>query len=141
MSSTDEFAKRLNEFLAAEHSAGCILILDPNDRFQILIGTSTDILIAKLEEFTGSIIIIARSIQDGSLLAGSHNICDVHGLDLDSFTNLLRRHLGPISLGKATENQLIQVVQSVACLARAILQLSSFLNNSAMQVSQLLDLH
>jgi tetratricopeptide (TPR) repeat protein len=133
---------RLEDFLKADHRVSCLLVLDPNDRFKHFLDTTfTETVIAKLEEFKGTVIVLARSIQDGSLLAGPRDICELHGLEADASISLLRERLGPRSLGKAAEDQLDQVVRSMACSPRAILQLSSFLNNSGMQVSQLLDLY
>jgi hypothetical protein len=100
-----------------------------------------DPMVKRLEKFEGTVVVLARSIQDGSLLAGPRDICEVHGLEVDSSIALLREYLGPISLGKATEDQLIQVVRSMACSPRGIIQLSNFLNNSGMQVYELLDLY
>lgn len=137
----EDSSVRLNDLLESGKGPDCVLILDPGDQFNHFIGSSEDPLIAKLEEFKGSIIILARSIQDGSLLAGHHDICELHGLEVDASIHLLREYLGPRSLGKATEDQLIQVARSMAYSPRAIMQLASFLNNSGMLVSQLLDLY
>lgn len=131
----------LDDFLNTDYDAGCLLVLDPGDQFKPLLGSFADPLIVKLEEFRGSIIVLARNIQEGSLLAGPRDICELHKLEEDAAIIMLRDRLGPRSLGKAAEDQVSQVVRSMACLPRAIIQLSSFLNNSGMQVNQLLDLY
>ena len=112
--------------------------MDPENRFKLLLGSSTDPLLMKLEDFKGTILILARSTQDGSPIAGPRDICELHKLEEEAAIALLRERLSQRSIGGAQEDQISPVVRSVACLPRAIIQLSSLLSNSGMQVTQLL---
>lgn len=125
----------VEEFLKADHGAECLLVLDSGDKSKLLLESFT--LFETLGGFQGSTIILARSIQDGSLIAGPRDICELHKLEEEASILLLRSRLG----SKATEAQLAQVIRSMAGLPRALIQLANFLNNSGMQVSQLLDLY
>jgi len=131
----------VDEVLKAGYGADHLLVLDAGANISRLLDVSDECLIERLRDFAGSNIVLARSFQDGMLVSGPHNICELHRLDDQALILLLRRQLGPKSFANATEAQLISAIRSMACSPRAIIRIASFLNNSGMQVSQLLKLY
>jgi hypothetical protein len=133
----------LDKWLVLYHDLPHLIVVDSGDAFEILLESMPggDHLIDKLRNFSGSIILLARSLQDGGLLGGPRHICAMHGLEEEASINLLRENLGVQAYGIATDNQLHEAVSLLSYVPRAILQVSSLINNAGMQLSQFLDLY
>ena len=133
----------LDEWFTLNRDSSCLVVVDPGDEFEILLESMPggDCLIDKLRRFNGSIILLARTLQDGGLLASPRNICALHGLEEEASVKLLRDSLGLQAYGMATDNQLREAVSFLSHVPRAIIQVSSLINNAGIQLSQFLDLY
>jgi hypothetical protein len=130
--------QRLNEFISTDHDISAVLIVDASKQ---LADSPLIRRVEKLRDFSGTIIFLARSFQTGCLLADPREIYELHRLEEEASIALLRQSLSRQSLGFAREEQIREVVQTVACLPRAIIQAASLMNNTRMQVSQFLEMY
>lgn len=129
---------RLDEFINSDHTVSSLLIVDASKQ---LADSPLIRRVEKLQDFCGTIIFLARSFQTGCLLADPREIYELHKLEEEASVVLLRQSLCRESLGSAREEQLREVVQAVACLPRAIIQVASLMNNTRMQVHQFLEMY
>jgi tetratricopeptide (TPR) repeat protein len=140
---TSACGEQLDEWLKSDHSPDSLLVVDPGAAFESLTKVIPDYgrLIDKLRNFEGTIILLARSAQNGSQLAALQDVFELGDLELQASINLLRNRLGPHAQSTSNESLLHEVVTMMACLPRAITQVADLINNTGMTVSQFLDLY
>src|SRR6266536_2444337 len=108
--STANPSASLEEYLKADHKPDSLLVVDPGEDFVILQHEIPDFgtLIDKLRGFAGTIILLARSVQNGRLLAAPRDVYELGDLEIDASINLLRTNLGNPTYATTPESQLTE---------------------------------
>ncbi|TVY35492.1 Nephrocystin [Lachnellula occidentalis] len=132
---------QLDEWLDQARGVNCLLVVDAGDKFEDLLQTSVESgrVIDKLRLFAGTVIVLSRSWQHGSLLAGPHDVCELDDLEVEASIELLSKRLGTQAHASPTELQ--EVIELMTCLPRAILQVAALINGIGMTISQFLHLY
>ncbi|TVY27605.1 Nephrocystin-3 [Lachnellula hyalina] len=132
---------QLDEWLDQSRGINCLLVVDPGDKFEDLLQTSVENgrVIDKLRLFPGTVIVLSRSLQHGSLLAGPHDVCQLDDLEVEASVDLLSGRLG--IQAQASPIELQEVVDLMTNLPRAILQVAALINGTGMTISQFLHLY
>jgi hypothetical protein len=136
-------AASLEEYLKADHTPDSLLVVDPGENFEILQNGIPDFgtLIDKLRGFAGTIILLARSVQNGRLLAAPRDVYELGDLEIDASINLLRTNLGNPAYATASESQIREMAQLMTCSPRAMIQAANLINNTGMTASQFLEMY
>ncbi|TVY58085.1 Nephrocystin-3 [Lachnellula cervina] len=132
---------QLDEWLDQARGGNCLLVVDSGDTFEDLLQTSAEKgrVIDKLRLFAGTVIVLSRSWQHGSLLAGPRDVCELGDLDIEASIDLLSERLG--AQAQTSPTGLQEVVEMMASLPRAILQVAALINGTGMTISQFLNLY
>lgn len=126
----------------AEPNSQALLVVDPGDRFDILLeGGPNNRLVDKLKNFAGTIVLLARSAQHGRELVAARDLCEIGDLELEASVDLFRATLGIDAHLVSTEVQVQEVARLITCSPRAIIQVAKVINCTGMNLSQFLDLY
>jgi tetratricopeptide (TPR) repeat protein len=128
---------KTEDFLNLDHETSSLLVVDASKQ---LVGSPLIHRLEKLQDFNGTILVLARGYQTARLLADPRQICELHRLEEDDSVVLLKQSITRQSLGSAKEEQLLSLIQSLSGLPRAIIQVANLINHTGMKVCQLLEL-
>lgn len=119
-----------------------LVVVDPADRHDLLLrGDAGSRPIDKLNSFSGTIVLLARSVQNARELVAARDLIELTDLELEASVQLFRANLGIDAHLVSTENQIQQVSKLVTCSPRAIIQVAKVINCTGMNLSQFLDLY
>jgi len=132
---------QLDKWLKQSRGTNCILVADAGDSFEDLLQPTSEHgrLLDKLHLFDGTLILLARSMQHGCLLAKPRDLCEVGDLDVEASIDLLSAKLRTQVQGSL--NELRDVVKLLSYLPRAILQVAALIDATGMTIAQFLQLY
>jgi tetratricopeptide (TPR) repeat protein len=133
---------QLEDWLRGLHDPGSLVVVDCGDRSDLFeITSERGSFIDHLRKFEGTVILVSRNARHGSLIARPHEICEVKELDLDSCVTLMCHNLEPYAHDASNEREMEEVVKSLSCIPRAIIQVTKVINSTQMTVSQFQEMY
>jgi tetratricopeptide (TPR) repeat protein len=116
-------------------------VIDVGDRSDLFVNASDHgTLIDQLSAFEGTVIMVTRNARHGAAFARPHEICEVNELEIEACVSLLCENLESFTHDTSTEKEFQEVVKSLYCFPRAIIQVAKLLNSTEMSIAQFLEM-